>query len=91
MFHLILTTCFAGILCYATQPDASYVSAQRCLEQGAILSGLARAHLNFERMEQASRIVCSDGDGAKATIYIGRANADLPQFPDDAMALPAIE
>jgi hypothetical protein len=59
MFHLVLTTCFAGILCYAREPDAEYVSAERCLQQGAILSGLARAQLNFPRMPQTSRIICS--------------------------------
>ena len=91
MFHLLLTTCFAGILCYGSQPDVGYVSADRCLEQGAILSGLARASLNFDRVEQASRIVCSGTDGSKATVYIGRANARSQQFPDDAMSLPAID
>ena len=91
MFHLLLTTCFAGILCYASQPDVSYVSADRCLEQGAILSGLARARTNLARMEQTSRIVCSSADGAEATIYIGRVDAMAMQFPDDAMSLPTIE
>lgn len=91
MFHLLLTTCFAGILCYSSQPEAPYVSAERCLEQGAILSGLARAHLNFERVEQASRIECSAAGGAKSTVYIGRADTTPPEFPDDAMSLPAID
>ena len=91
MFHLLLTTCFAGILCYSSQPDVSYVSAERCLEQGAILSGLARARLNLARMEQTSRIVCSGGDGAESTVYIGRVDAMAMQFPDDAMSLPTID
>jgi hypothetical protein len=91
MFHLLLTTCFAGILCYGSQPEVAYVSAERCLEQGAILSGLARANLNFDRVEQASRLVCSGTDGSKATVYIGRANAQSQQFPDDAMTLPAFD
>jgi hypothetical protein len=91
MFHLLLTTCFAGILCYGSQPNVGYVSAERCLEQGAILSGLARANLNFDRVDQASRIVCSGTDGSKSTVYIGRANSQPPQFPDDAMSLPAID
>ena len=56
MFHLVLTTCFAGILCYASEPDIDYISAERCLHQGAILSGLARAKLNFPSMEPTSRI-----------------------------------
>jgi hypothetical protein len=90
MFHLILTTCFAGILCYASQPDVTYVSADRCLQQGAILSGLARAHLNYIRMEQTSRIVCSSADGFKQTVYIGPGNAAATQFPDDAMSLPLL-
>jgi len=91
MFHLVLTTCFAGILCYASEPDVDYISAERCLHQGAILSGLARANLNFDRVEQASRIVCSGIDGSKATVYIGRVNTQPQQFPDDAMSLPAID
>ena len=91
MFHLLLTTCFAGILCYGSEPDVGYITAERCLQQGAILSGLARAHLRFDRMEQSSRIVCSGTDGAKETVYIGRANAEPLQFPDDAMSLPAID
>jgi len=90
MFHMLLTTCFAGILCYASQPDVEYVSADRCLQQGAILSGLARGHLKLDRMEQTSRIVCSNGAGAKRTIYIGRANPQPAEFPDDAMSLPLI-
>lgn len=91
MFHLMLTTCFAGLLCYGGQPDVGYVSAERCLEEGAILSGVARAHLDLERMEQSSRIVCSSDDGAKATIYIGRPMTSPQQFPDDAARLPAID
>ncbi|MEZ5833709.1 MAG: hypothetical protein R3D05_21265 [Dongiaceae bacterium] len=91
MFHLLLTTCFAGILCYASQPDVKYVSAERCLEQGAILSGLARAQLNFPNLQQNSRIVCSGSDGTQQTIYVGRANFGSTQFPDDALKLPAID
>jgi hypothetical protein len=91
MFHLFLTTCFAGMLCYGNQPEIGYDSAERCLEQGAILSGLARASLNFDRVEQASRVVCSGTDGSKATVYIGRANAGSQQFPADATSLPAID
>ena len=90
MFHLLLTTCFAGILCYASEPDVSYVSADRCLQQGAILSGLARAQLNFARMPQTSRIVCSGGDESDKTVIIGQQGTDLPAFPDDALSLPAI-
>jgi hypothetical protein len=91
MFHLVLTTCFAGILCYAGKPEVEYVSAERCLQQGAILSGLARAQLNFPRLPQSSRIVCSGIDGSSETIYLGQAGAELPQFPDDALSLPAID
>jgi hypothetical protein len=90
MFHLVLTTCFAGILCYASEPEVDYISAQRCLQQGAILSGLARAQLNYQRMPQSSRIVCSGLDGSTKTIYVGQAGAPLPAFPDDAMSLPTI-
>jgi hypothetical protein len=91
MFHLVLTTCFAGILCYASEPDIDYISSERCLQQGAILSGLARAQLNFPRLQQASRIVCSGIDGSIETIYVGNPGTDLPSFPDDALSLPAID
>jgi hypothetical protein len=91
MFHLLLTTCFAGILCYASEPDVDYISAERCLQQGAILSGLARAQLNFPRMSQTSRIVCSGIDGSSETVYVGQAGSERPVFPDDALSLPAID
>lgn len=91
MFHLVLTTCFAGILCYASEPDVDYISSERCLQQGAILSGLARAQLNFPRMPQTSRIVCSGIDGSTETVYFGQAGAELPTFPEDALSLPAID
>lgn len=91
MFHLLLTTCFAGILCYASEPDMSYVSAERCLQQGAIISGLARAHLDLGRLQQDSRIVCSGSDGSNATVFLGRKNAAPQDFPVDAMSLPRIE
>ena len=91
MFHLVLTTCFAGILCYASEPDVDYISAERCLSQGAILSGLARAQLNLPRMEQTSRIVCSGIDGSTQIVYVGGAALEVPAFPDDAISLPAVE
>jgi hypothetical protein len=91
MFHLVLTTCFAGILCYASEPDIEYISAERCLHQGAILSGLARAQLDIPRMQQTSRIVCSGIDGFTQTVYVGNAGSDVPAFPEDAMSLPAID
>ena len=91
MFHLVLTTCFAGILCYASEPDVDYISAERCLHQGAILSGLARGQLNFPRMEQTSRIACSGIDGITQTVYVGHAGADVPTFPEDALSLPTID
>lgn len=92
MFHLVLTTCFAGILCYASEPKIDYISAERCLQQGAILSGLARAQLNFARTQQTSRIVCSGTDGASQTVYVGGpAVPDLAAFPDDALSLPTID
>ncbi len=91
MFQLLLTTCFAGILCYASEPDMSYVSAERCLQQGAIISGLARAHLGLGRLQQASKIVCAGSDGTTATIFLGRKNTALQDFPVDAMSLPRID
>jgi hypothetical protein len=90
MFHLMLTTCFAGMLCYGGQPDIGYVSAKRCLEEGAILSGVARASLDLDQAEQSSRIVCSSGDSAK-TVYIGRAMTPPEHFPDNAAKLPEID
>ena len=42
MFQLMLTTCFAGILCFSDAPKVDYVTAEQCLHQGAILSGIAR-------------------------------------------------
>jgi hypothetical protein len=91
MFHLLLTTCFAGILCYASEPDISYISAERCLQQGAIMSGLARVNLGLSRLQQSSRIVCSAIDGTSTTIYLGRENAALLGFPADAMTLPILD
>ena len=88
MFHLVLTTCFAGILCYASEPDVDYISAERCLHQGAILSGLARAQLNFPRM---SRIACSGIDGSTQTVYVGHAGAEALPFPEDVLSLPTID
>lgn len=91
MFHLVLTTCFASILCYASEPDVDYISAERCLNQGAILSGLARAQLNLPRLEQTSRIACSGIDGSTQTVYVGHAGTDLPTFPEDALSLPTLD
>ena len=91
MFHLVLTTCFAGILCYASEPDVDYISAERCLHQGAILSGLARAQLNFSRMEQTSRIACSAIDGTTQTVYVGHAGIAAPAFPEDVLSLPTLD
>jgi hypothetical protein len=91
MFHLLLTTCFAGILCYASEPDVSYISAERCLQQGAIISGLARVNLGLSRLQQSSKIVCSAVDGTNTTIFIGRENAVLQDFPVDAMTLPVLD
>jgi hypothetical protein len=91
MFHLVLTTCFASVLCYGGEPDVGYATAERCLEEGAILAGLARAHLDLDRMQQASRIVCAADDGAKTTIYIGRVETPPQQFPDGSPSLPAID
>jgi hypothetical protein len=83
MFHLVLTTCFAGILCYASEPDVDYISAERCLHQGAILSGLARA--------QPSRIACSGIDGTTQTVYVGQAGTEMPGFPEDVLSLPTLD
>ena len=90
MFHLLLTTCFAGILCYASEPDVSFISTERCLQQGAILSGQARVNLGLTRLQQSSKIVCSAIDGTSTTIYIGRENPALRDFPD-AMTLPILD
>lgn len=91
MFQLLLTTCFAGILCYASEPNLSYVSEERCLGQGAIISGLARANLGLGRLQQSSKIVCSAIDGTSTTVFLGRQNAALEDFPVDAMTLPILD
>lgn len=91
MFHLVLTTCFAGILCYASEPQIDYISAERCLHQGAILSGLARAQLKLPRMEQSSRIVCSGIDGSTQTVYVGVPASTPAAFPEDALSLPTLD
>jgi hypothetical protein len=80
MFHPVLTTCFAGVLCHG-EPDVGYATVERCLEEGAILAGLARAHLNLDRMQQAPRIMCAAEDGAKITIYTRHAQLPPQQFP----------
>ena len=90
MFHLVLTTCFAGLLCYGSQPDVGYVSAERCLQQGAIISGLARANLGHSQMEQTSRIICTDSVGAATMLVLGRDDTAL-DFPSDVTSLPTIE
>ena len=90
MFHLVLTTCFAGLICYGSEPDVGYVSAERCLQQGAIISGLARANLGHSQMEQTTKIVCSNAGGATIVKVVGRDNT-AADFPADITGLPSIE
>ncbi len=58
MFQLMLTTCFAGILCFSDAPKVDYVTAEQCLHQGAILSGIARVDMELGHMPQSTKIEC---------------------------------
>lgn len=89
MFQLMLTTCFAGILCFTDAPDVEYVSAEQCLHQGAILSGIARVQMELGHMPQATKIECEGIDGSKRIVtydYGSQRVANLPA--SDALSLP---
>lgn len=84
MFQLMLTTCFAGILCYSEAPHVDYLSAERCLQQGAILSGMTRVSLDLTHMPQATTIECVGIDGSRQVVSFTNGE---PSTRDDADAL----
>ena len=89
MFQLMLTTCFAGILCFTDAPAVEYMTAERCLQQGAILSGIARVEMELSHMPQSTKIECEGIDGSKQIVtydYGDRRVASLPA--SDALTLP---
>lgn len=89
MFQLMLTTCFAGILCFSDAPAAPYVTAEQCLHQGAILSGIARVDMELGHMPQSTKIECQGIDGSKRVVeydYGQRRVASIPA--EDALSLP---
>lgn len=44
MFSLTLVTCVFGVLCETETAPISYMSADRCHSQAAIIAGIARAN-----------------------------------------------
>ena len=89
MFQLMLTTCFAGILCFTDAPKVAYVSAEQCLHQGAILSGIARVEMELGHMPQATKIECEGIDGSKQVVTYDYGDKRIASLPaDDALKLP---
>lgn len=74
MFQMMLTTCFAGILCFTEAPAVSYISAERCLQQGAILSGMSRVSFGLGHLPQATKIECEGIDGSKEIVSFDKGN-----------------
>jgi hypothetical protein len=87
MFHLLLTTCFAGILCFTEKPEVEYISAERCLQQGAILSGITRVSLDLAHLSQATKIECEGLDGTKQIVMFDNGNPSTLDAAD-AQTLP---
>lgn len=87
MFQLMLTTCFAGILCFTKAPDVSYLSAESCLQQGAILSGMARVELHLAHLPQATKIECEGIDGSKEIVSFNNGRQATLNAAD-ALTLP---
>jgi hypothetical protein len=87
MFQMMLTTCFAGILCFSEAPEISYLSAERCLQQGAILSGMTRVSLDLAHMAQTTKIECEGIDGSKQTVSFDNGNPSTLDAKD-ALTLP---
>ena len=89
MFELMLTTCFAGILCFTDAPKVQYLSAERCLHQGAILSGIARVEMELSHMPQSTKIECEGIDGSKRIVTYDYGNRRVASIPaEDALSLP---
>ncbi len=87
MFEMMLTTCFAGILCFTEVPAVSYISAERCLQQGAILSGMTRVSLDLAHMPQTTKIECEGIDGSKQIVSFDNGNPSTLDA-EDALTLP---
>ena len=87
MFQLMLTTCFAGILCFTEVPDVPYLSAERCLQQGAILSGMSRVSLDLAHLSQATKIECEGIDGSKEIVTLNNGTP-VTLNAEDALSLP---
>lgn len=89
MFQLMLTTCFAGILCFTDAPAVHYMTAERCLQQGAILSGIARVEMELGHMPQSTKIECEGIDGSKQIVTYDYGNKRIASLPaSDALTLP---
>jgi len=89
MFQLMLTTCFAGILCFSDAPPIHYVTVEQCLHQGAILSGIARVDMELGHMPQATKIECEGIDGSKQVVTYDYGDKRIASIPaDDALSLP---
>lgn len=89
MFQLMLTTCFAGILCFSDAPNVQYVTVEQCLHQGAILSGIARVDMELGHMPQATKIECEGIDGSKRIVTYDYGNKHVASIPaEDALSLP---
>ena len=89
MFQLMLTTCFAGILCFSDAPTIQYVTAEQCLHQGAILSGIARVDMELGHMPQSTKIECQGIDGSKQIVEYDYGHKRVASLPaEDALSLP---
>ena len=89
MFQLMLTTCFAGILCFSDAPKMQYVTAEQCLHQGAILSGIARVDMELGHMPQSTKIECQGIDGSTQIVTYDYGHKRVASIPaEDALSLP---
>lgn len=89
MFQLMLTTCFAGILCFSDAPAVQYATAEQCLHQGAILSGITRVDMELGHMPQATKIECQGIDGSTQIVTYDYGNRRIASIPaEDALSLP---
>jgi len=89
MFQLMLTTCFAGIVCFSDAPKVDYVTAEQCLHQGAILSGIARVQMELGHMPQSTKIECTGIDGSTQVVEYDYGNKRVASIPaKDALSLP---
>lgn len=87
MFQLLVTTCFAGILCFTEAPQVDYISAERCMQQGAIISGISRVSLDLSHLPQTNKIECEGIDGSKQVVTFDTGKPATINAKD-AMSLP---